>query len=671
MEFFLLKDLLVIFAFSIVVLLVGHRLRIPPVVGFILTGVLAGPHGFGLIGEIKDVDTLAEIGIILLLFGIGMEFSLKKLMQIKRLFLLGGALQVGLTILITFCIILLFDRSVGESVFLGCLICMSSTAIVIAFLDKTGESMSPHGKLSIAILIFQDMVAIPMILLTPFLGNGGEHSEVSSNSALIWSLIKGLLILGTVFVCAQRFVPRLLLQVARTRNKELFLLCVLALCFGVAFLTSGLGLSLTIGAFLAGLIISESEYSHEAISNIFPLQALFISFFFVSVGMLLDIRFLTVHLLAVIGLTLAVLALKMGTGLLTTLLMGFPVRTAAMVAILLGQIGEFSFVLAQTGIAYGLGSDFHYQMFLCVSLLTLMVSPVLMNFAPRIAEKLSKLPFPDFILLGRHRHSPAKPDRITGHVIIAGFGVSGRNLARSCKQTGIPYLILEMNPDTVRDQKLAGEPIYFGDAAQLSNLLHLNVAEAKVIAVLINDPIAAQRIIKIARNGNPEAYIISRARFVQETPFMIKLGADEAIPDEFGTSVEILSRVLRQYYIPDPEIYSFIEKIRTDGYETLRQRHPLPGKLSEMKMNLSNVETASFRLKGNSVLIGKTLAESQLRQQYGMTVILVKRGEEHFSNPPPDLVLNENDVIVVIGEKISFEKSASFFGNYSLGVAAT
>lgn len=661
MDFILLKDLLVILAVSVGVLLIGYRFGIPPVVGFILTGVLSGPHGLGLISETHDVENLAEIGIILLLFGIGMEFSLKKLVQIKKLFLLGGSLQVGLTIFFTVLIVNVFGSFWSEGIFLGFLICMSSTAIVLGVLDQKSESTSPHGRLSISILIFQDMIAIPMILMTPFLAKGNIGMQ-QIDAGLLWQLLKGLLILGVVFVSAQHLVPRLLLQVARTRNKELFLLCVLVLCFSVAYLTSSLGLSLTIGAFLAGLIISESEYSNEAISNIFPLQALFISFFFVSVGMLLNVDFLIHHLLLVGALATGVLLLKITTGGLTAILLGYPIRTAIMTGILLSQIGEFSFVLAKTGIGYGLGSGFEYQLFLSVSLITLMVSPLLIDFAPKIAGWMMKIPFPSPIIHGRHADAASVIKSLEQHVIIVGFGVSGRHLARSCKLSGIPYVILEMNPDTVHEQKKAGEPIYFGDASQLANLHHLKLDQAKAIAVLINDPGAAKRVVKIARENNQSLYIIARARFMQEMTIMQNLGADEVIPDEFGTSIEIFSRVLQQYHVPEEDIASLIQDIRSDGYEILRKPHSSSSKLSEVKIDLSNIEIGSFRLKTDSNLIGKSLLESQLRPDYGITVILIKRENQVISHPSSDIIFRADDIVVVIGEKVPLKNAEGVFG---------
>lgn len=658
---FLFKDLLTILGFSILVLLVGYRLRIPPVVGFILTGVLSGPYGLALVRGTEDVNMLAELGIVLLLFEIGMEFSIKKLVQIKHLFLLGGSLQVGLTVLVSYLIAKGLERPWGEAIFLGCLLSMSSTAIVLGILDQKGESNSPHGRLSIAILIFQDMIAIPMLLLIPFLAGGQQ--EGGFDLSHLWPILKGLMILAIVFICAQRFVPSLLLLVARTRNKELFLLSVLTLCFGVAWLTSSLGISLTIGAFLAGLIISESEYSNEAITNIFPFQALFISFFFVSVGMLLNVDFVFHHFWVILALGIAIFGIKVLTGALSAIALGLPIRTAMMVGIALSQIGEFSFVLAKTGVSQGLASDYYYQLFLAASLLTLMTSPVLINLSPRVARWISLLPMPEKVRNGWQKQTGEEKKPLKNHVIIVGFGISGRNVARSCKLAGIPYTILEMNPDTVKEQKKLGEPIQFGDASHLSILEHLHIHDAKAIAVLINDPLAARRVVQIARSASPSLYIIVRARYVQEMSLMNKLGADEAIPDEFGTSVEIFSRVLRQYHVPDEEINAFITEIRADGYEMLRNKNPAPAKLSDIKLNLSDVEIGSFRLHPNSSLVGKALSESQLRKLYGMTVLLIRRENQVLSNPAPDTQLMANDVVVVVGEKVPLKQASELFGH--------
>lgn len=570
METFVFKDLIIILLLSILVLLIGYRLKIPPVVGFLLTGVMSGPQGMGLVKQTDDVEMLAQIGIILLLFGIGMEFSVKKLMQVKRFLLLGGSLQIGLTVLVGGILAGLFGQSWGNSLFLGGLLAMSSTSIVLRILEQKGETAAPQGRVAISILIFQDMIAIPMLLLTPLLGQKEGKQLVDSD--VFWLLMTGAGVLMIVFFLAQRIVPGLLLLVARTRNKELFLLTVFALCFGVAWLASSLGLSLTIGAFLAGLLISESEYSNEAISTIFPFQALFISFFFVSIGMLLNVHFVLEQPLLIALITLAVLLIKTLTTSLTILLLGMPIRTAILVGILLSQIGEFSFVLARTGIPFGLFSEYNYQLFLSVSFLTMAFTPALINRSTQIANFISSFPFPEKIRTGI---SPLLSDEeeeiLEDHVIIVGFGISGKRLAHSSRLAGIPYNVLEMNPDTVLEHRQKGEPIHFGDATHLSVLEHLNIQEAKAIAVLINDPVAARRIVEVARQASPSIYIIVRARYMQEMGVIKNLGADEVITDEFGSSIEVFLRVLRQYRVPEDEIGKLIAGMRADGYEMLLQ----------------------------------------------------------------------------------------------------
>lgn len=660
MESFIFQDLIIILGLSILVLLIGHRFQVPPIVGFLLTGLLCGPHGLGLIEKPEDVEMLAQIGILLLLFGIGMEFSIKRLIQIKRWFLVGGSLQVGLTAIAGILIGWLLGRPLGESVFLGCLLSMSSTAIVLRLLEQRGETASPQGRLAISMLIFQDIVAIPMILFTPLLGQ--STMTTSFDASFIWLLIAGVAVLIVVFFSAEQIVPQLLLMVARTRNKELFLLSVLALCFGVAWLTSSIGLSLTIGAFLAGLIISESEYSNEAVGNIFPFQALFISFFFVSIGMLLDVHFVMQQPFLILMLALGILLLKTCAAAIAVLFLGMPIRTAILVGLSLCQIGEFSFVLAKTGTSFGLAPGYYYQLFLAVALFTMAISPILIKYSHLIAEQIAKLPWPKTIKTGSVEHDKGDKQHLKDHVIILGFGVSGKNLARSSKVAGIPYAILEMNPDTVSEYKLKGEPIYFGDATHLSVLEHLHLYNAQVLAVLINDPLAAKRIVKMARDIHPHLYIIVRVRYVQEMAAMVDLGADEAIPDEFGTSIEIFSRVLKQYHVPEEEVQDFIDEIRADGYELLRNQQKQPTKLSDVKLDLSHIEIGAFRLHANSPLAGGTLASCQLRTLYGLTVLLIRRAGAILSNPAPTEQLLVDDVVVVVGEKITLAKNKELFG---------
>ena len=568
MEIPLLTDIVIILGLSIVVLFVCSLLRIPTIVGFFLTGMLAGPHGLGLIKAINEVEILAEIGIVLLLFTIGMEFSLKNLLRIKKSILMGGSLQVWLTFLAVFVIAMKLGQSFGESMFLGFLIPLSSTAVVLKVIQERAEVDSPHGSTSLGILIYQDVIIVPMMLFTPLLV-GATTGLAKSPFAL---LTEGIGIILFVVVCAKWIVPQVLHQIARTRNRELFLLSVVIICFGFAWLFSSAGLSLALGAFLAGLIISESEYAHQALGNILPLHDISMSFFFISIGMLLDVGFLFQRPGLIVLIALGVLALKTIIAGFGTVLLGFPIRTAVLVGLALSQVGEFSFILSKTGIEFGLLAGDIYQMFLAVSVLTMALTPLIIAFAPRTADFVLRLPMPERL---RRGFSPVQEVKLAGkkdHLVIIGFGFNGRNLARAAKVRGIPYCIIEMNPETVREEKAKGEPIYYGDATHEAVLQRADIEDARVAVVAISDPTATRRIVELVRKLSPGVYVIVRTRFLQEVKTLHALGADEVIPEEFETSVEIFARVLEKYLVPRDEIDKYIDEIRSEDYDMLGPR---------------------------------------------------------------------------------------------------
>ena len=357
MEVPVFKEIVIIFALSIAVLLVCHRMKLPPVVGFLVTGVLCGPHGLGLVSGIEDVQNLATVGVVLLLFTVGMEFSIKNIIKYRYYFFGGGMLQVSLTLLGTLLVSkYLLGMPWNQSIFMGFLISLSSTAIVLRVLDEKGETESPHGRLILGVLIFQDIVAVPMMLLVPLLAGAGE----GMNASYFYQFIIGISVLAVMAVTAYYAVPRLLYYVTRTRNRELFLLSVLTICFAVAWITSSIGLSLSLGAFLAGLIVSESDYSDEAVGNVLPFQEIFTSFFFVSMGMLLDVGFVAHQPFTILGITAVVLLFKSLVAGGAAVILGMPLRSAILGGVALSQVGEFSFVLAHSGIELGLASEYSY-----------------------------------------------------------------------------------------------------------------------------------------------------------------------------------------------------------------------------------------------------------------------------------------------------------------------
>ena len=658
MELPLLRDIFIIFCLSIFVLFLCLRIKLPAIVGFLITGILAGPHGFGLIEAVHDVEIMSEIGVVLLLFTIGLEFSIKDLLKIKKSILLGGSVQVFLTILTVCFISLKVGQTLSQSIFTGFLISLSSTAIVLKLLHERAEIDSPHGRTSLGILIFQDIVIVPMMLLTPLLA--GVEGNLSESLFILMIKIAAILLL--VMASAKWFVPVILYQITRTRNRELFLLSIIVICLAVAGLTYSMGLSLALGAFLAGLIISESEYSYHALGNILPFRDVFISFFFVSIGMLLNLDFLFQNIGMILLITLGVLALKTIIAGFTTYILGYPLRTILLVGFALSQVGEFSFVLSKTGLEYGLLAHGNiYQLFLAVSVLTMVSTPFIISLSPRIADATMRLPLPGKLKSGLH-HAQALNDLTKkDHLIVIGFGINGRNVTRAAKTAGVPYVIIEMNPETVRVEKNKGEPIFYGDAIHDAVLEHAGIHDARIVVIAIADAAATRKVISLARRLNRNIHIIARTRFLQEMEPLYELGADEVIPEEFETSVEIFTRVLVKYLIPKDEIERFISEVRSGGYHMFRSLSLEASSCVDLKHCLPDIEINTLRIDEKSPIVGRTLAETEMRKKYGVTILAIRRDGKTISNPDVDIEFVAGDILFAIGTPDQFAKISNLF----------
>lgn len=645
METSLLNDIVLIFGLAIVVIYLCQKLKIPSVVGLLITGVLAGPHGLALIKGVDTVESLAELGIILLLFTIGIEFSLQQLLQIRKSVFVGGALQVLVTALAAMFIMIKLGRSWEEALFIGFLVSLSSTAIVLKLLQDRSEIDSPHGRNTLGILIFQDIVIIPMILFTPILA---KTSGAPAES--IWILLlKVILVLGFLYVSARWLAPYILHKIARQRNRELFLISIVTMGLAVAWLTSSIGLSLSLGAFLAGLIISESEYSHQALGHVLPFRDVFTSLFFVSVGMLFNVGTFMQNPAAFTGAALGVLLGKALLAGLVVMVLGFPLRTAVLAGLALSQVGEFSFVLSRVGLQNNLLSDEFYQLFIIVSVLTMAITPFSIGIGPRAARLCMKLPLPTRIKTGIRDPKETEGELLNDHLVIIGFGVNGKNLARAAASSGISYLVIEMNPDIVRRERLEGEPIFFGDATHLEVLHQVNLSQARVVVVAISDPAATLRITDLIRKAYPDVHIIVRTRYIQEIHPLYDVGANDVIPEEFETSVEIFALVLKKYMVPKVDIERFIAEIRADGYEMLRSLSKRSPSFKDIKLHYHDAEITDLRVENGSPAAGKTLEEIDLRSKYGVSVLLIQRGLETIVNPGGNDRLEPEDQVVLLG----------------------
>ncbi|MCR4315691.1 MAG: cation:proton antiporter [Planctomycetes bacterium] len=641
----ILRDILVICVLAIAITFICHKLKVPVIVGLLATGVLAGPHGLSLVNSEEGVEMLAEVGVVLLLFSIGIEFSLKSLLKIKKLVLFGGTLQVVLTIAACYGVFLALGRTAEEAVFVGFIVALSSTTIVLKVLQERAEVDSPQGKSALGILIFQDIAVVPMMLLIPVLA--GVEKSTDESTLMLIAKVLGIALL--VVVGARWIVPALFYQIARTRNREIFILAVVAMCLLVAHVTQMAGLSFALGAFISGLIISESEYSHQALGNILPFRDVFTSFFFISIGMLLDASYLLEEPLLIALFVLGAFLLKAIIATLSLVILRLPLRSAVIAGLSIGQIGEFSFLLAKIGVDDKLLPESYYQLFLSCTIMTMAASPFVMKLAPKLADAMARLPLPKRLIEGSISISSQPAFEGENHLVIIGYGVNGRNLVRTAKGAAIPFVVIEMNAETVSGERKRGVPIFYGDATNDAILHHVNVHSAKVVVIGINDPPATRRVTELVRRMAHGAHVIVRTQYLAELEALYKLGANEVIPTEFETSIEIFARVLAKYLVPKADIEKVIAEIREGGYEMLRSISDSASAETDIKVVMPGIEISSMRVEAGSEWADKTPAEIGMRKDFGVTLLAIKRGDGIISHPDAEEKMLAGDVAFVLG----------------------
>ncbi len=653
MEIPILQDIVIILGLSIIIILAFTRLKLPAILGFLIAGIIAGPHAFNLISSQHEVELLSEIGIIFLLFVIGIELSLKGLASIKKIIFLGGGLQVGGTILITVGISTILGLSLNTAIFLGFLFSLSSTAIVLKLLQERGEISTPHGRIGLGILIFQDIIVVPMMLFTPLLA--GETPNILSTIAIM--AVKILLVLVLVYILAQYVAPKIFGWVVKTKNQELFVLTVVVFCFGVAWLTSTVGLSLALGAFFAGLIISESDYSHQATANVLPFREIFISFFFISVGTLLNLEFFIENLVIILLLVIGVVLLKMLVVAGTVLVLRYPARTVFLTLFSLFQVGEFSLLLSGVGKENGLIPENIYQYFLAISIISMGITPFLINYAPRITYTLLKAPIPsgvrkrlENIKKSTKAEEEFSEESLHDHLIVIGYGVNGSNISKAARKAEIPYVLIDTSPESFEKAKRNNEPIIFGDATQATILKHAHVQEARVIVIAISDPGATRKMLTTIRQFTQTATIIVRTKYVKEIEDTLRLGANEVVPEEFETSIEIFTRVLKKYLVPFDEIQEFINQIRSSDYEMLTSMKKSPHSPALQHLNIPNKEIVTLKVqRDNHQIVGKTIEESGIGKNYRVTLLAIHRDRMYLTEISPDTIIKQGDLLYLFG----------------------
>lgn len=641
-----LLNILIVLGLSVLVIFLGQKFRVPGIVGFIITGMLAGPYGLGLIQDQEIIRFLSEIGVIFLLFSIGMQFSFRTLFHMKKIVLLGGSLQVGFTVAVSAALAYWAGFPLPSAIFLGFLVCHTSTTITLRVFQDRGELDSPHSRTTLGISLFQDLMSVPMVLILPVLS--GQEIRPGQFAITVEVALVALFVL--VLVLLFYLLPRLMDTITRTRSQELFLLTILFVCLAITWITSSIGLSLALGAFLAGLLLAETPYFHQAFATILPFRDIFTSFFFISIGMLLNAQILFTHPLLILALIAGAIILKSVIAGFSSLALRQSLRTSVLAGIALSNIGEFSFVLILAGMEFSFLSSFTTQVFLTVAIWTMAIAPFLISAGPRISDWMCSLPLPKKLKAGSEPEREEAPVAIRDHLIIVGYGPNGRNLARVAGMEGIPYIIIDMNPDTVAEERRKGQPIFFGDAANPSILEHAGIGDARILAIVTNDPFSSRTITAIARKMNPGIYILIRTRFLRDIDQLREIGADEIIVDEFESSIEVISRVMRKYLASRVEVDRVTSLIRDDAYRLFRQPPGLPGVLADIAIRIPQVDVRTIQVVPGSPLDGRSLRELKVRPEYGVSVIAIERGEEITPNPDGESRIGAGDRLIVIGK---------------------
>ena len=565
----ILRDITIIFAVSTIVLLICARIKIPGILGYLITGLLIGPNGLGFISNTENVTHMAEIGVILLLFTIGLEFSLKQLIALKRSALGGGMLQVFITSLFITLLCIIFGLNTELSIFIGMIIAPSSTAIVLKLMMERGEIESPYGRITTSVLIFQDIAVIPMMLIARMLAPGNDSSAWD----IVLTLGNAIIVVVLLFAAARFIVPKLLAKVTNTRSREVFLFSIILICVVVAVITNKAGLSLALGAFLAGMVVSETGYGYQALGNVIPFKDVFTGFFFISIGMMISMETFIAHPIFIIFLSLLVIFVKTLVTTMAINILGYSLETSLKTGLALAQVGEFSFILATTGLQDGIFNEYQNSLFITIAVISMMATPFLMLFSSQIVKIISKLPLPENILKGYFHDKKTDKKVFNDHIILVGFGLSGRMIAKAATQSGIEYIVIEMNPNTVHNEKQKGTPIFYGDASQEEILEHASIKKARTLVISGADFNTTKNIVETARRLNPTLIIIARTRFQVFNAKLKELGASEVISEEVESAASILSVVFKHYYIPDENISAVEAELRQEDVAAISKKH--------------------------------------------------------------------------------------------------
>jgi CPA2 family monovalent cation:H+ antiporter-2 len=648
----LLRDLFLLVGLAIPIVALAHRVNAPPLVGFVLAGVFVGPAGLGLIAITENIERLAELGVALLLFAVGLELSLSQVRHWAGMVFVGGGIQVGGTIAVVTAAAWALGVPPPTALFYGALAAMSSTAIVTRTYADCAELDTPHGRASVALLIFQDLCVLPLVLLLPLLAGFQGEAALGALSALF----RGLVIVALLIFGGRLLAPWVLDRIVLLRDRELFTLCVGFFGIGAALVTHTAGFSLAIGAFLAGLILSESQYGVQALSDVLPFRALFSGIFFTSIGMLLEPSALLASPLLVIGLVAAVLLLKTGLTAAGVLAAGGRTTTALASGLGLAHVGEFAFLLAAVGAPLGLFRDADYQLFLSTAVLSMMAAPLLIHGAHPLVAWVDR----------RRRDRPREEDAAiteaaADHTIVVGYGLAGRYLARVLQAAGLRCLVIEQNPDLVRQAHADAVPVVYGDGTRQAVLEHVRLRRARTVVFAINSPGDERRGVALAREMNPAVRIVVRTRWVRSIDELLALGATDVVVEEFEASLELFARTLESYEIPINRIWRELESVRSEHYGLFRGRSEPDLRLDALKHLGIHDALELVEVEAGAAAVGEAATTLDLRKRTGAVQIAVVRDGRPIHEHQTETRYRPGDTVVLIGDRTSLTAALSLF----------
>ena len=641
--------LVVLLAIACAVLFLLTRLRLPPVVGYLVSGVLLGPHGLGIISGSDAVSSLAEMGVLLLMFTLGLEFDTGSFRRFRHVVVGGGSLAIILTLVCAMLAGALLGWPLRTAIFLGCIMALSSTAVVLRSLMQNGLMDTLPGRLTTGILILQDLSIVPMMILLPI--GAGSPAGVAWDVAA--ALGRAAFLLGVTFALSQYVMPRLLQLIASARSPELLLLSTLTICFGMAWLSHGLGVSFALGAFLAGLILGGSEYAQQMTADLAPFREVLSGFFFVAMGMLLDTGFALANWPSVVVVLAIILIAKTGITAAAVGGFGYPLPVALQVGINLAQIGEFSFILALMGVQQGLISRDFYQVAIAASVISMILAPVATRLSSTIASAMARATEGLLPAWGQKDPLPEQDDGpavpAQAALVILGYGTVGRTLGEVLMTNRVPFVGLEIDPSLVRQARRAGHPVRYGDCGSEEMLKRAGVGTARTLVVTLPDHVLARAVIRMSRRLNPDVHILARGRRGLEDDELYRDGADEVVHEAFEVGIEFLARVLRRLNFPKQAVERQLGRLRGGRYEVFRREDFEPLPLGDVRRSLDTLRVEFLEIPPGSPLAGKTLRDAGVREATGALILAVMRDGRVIPSPEAWFVLQEKDTILVSG----------------------